>query len=230
MNCIYCKQPCIKKGIRNGIQKLFCKHCKTYQQEKYKIRRVNKKKANRIVLLNNEGLGISSISRLLSISKSTVINWMKKIANVLIKPREVETNQDYEIDEMVTYIGKKSPANYTYIIYAINKSTGKIIDFFIGRRTKENIKKVVDKVMQLSPHKIFTDGLNIYPTLISSNIHYTMKHCINRIERFNLILRTHIKRLNRKTICYSKCIEMLKVCVKLYMLRRYLPTSIINLI
>jgi len=144
---------------------------------------------------------------------------MKKIANVLIKPREVETNQDYEIDEMVTYIGKKSPANYSYIIYAINKSTGKIIDFFIGRRTKENLKKVVDKVMQLAPNKIFTDGLNIYPTLISPNIHFTRKHCINRIERFNLTLRTHIKRLNRKTICYSKCIEMLRVCVKLYMLK-----------
>ncbi len=229
MNCIYCNQPCIKKGMRNGIQKLFCKHCKRYQQEKYIIKRVSKEKAIRIVLLNNEGLGISSIARLLSISKSTVIKWMKKIANVMKKPHSVDTNQDYEIDEMVTYIGKKSPANYTYIIYAINKSTGKIIDFFIGRRTKENIKKVVDKLMQLSPHKIFTDGLNIYPTLISSNIHYTRKHCINRIERFNLTLRTHIKRLNRKTICYSKCIEMLKVCVKLYMLRRYLQTSIINL-
>jgi len=73
MNCIFCKQPCIKKGIRNGIQKLFCNHCKKYKQEKYKIRRVNKEKAKLIVLLNNEGLGISSIARLLSISKSTVI-------------------------------------------------------------------------------------------------------------------------------------------------------------
>lgn len=159
MNCIYCKQPCIKKGIRNGIQKLFCKHCKKYQQAQYKISRVSKEKANNIILLNNEGLGISSIARLLSISKSTVINWMKKIANVLNKPKLVETNQDYEIDEMLTYVGKKSPSNYIYIIYAINKSTGEIIDFFVGRRTKENIKKVVDKVIRLSPHKIFTDGL-----------------------------------------------------------------------
>jgi len=57
---------------------------------------------------------------------------MKKIANVMEKPKEVETNQDYEIDEMLTYIGKKSPSNYTYIIYAINKSTDKIIDFLLG--------------------------------------------------------------------------------------------------
>ena len=156
MNCIYCKQPCIKKGIRNGIQKLFCNNCKKYQQEKYKIKRVNKEKAKHIVLLNNEGLGISSIARILSIAKSTVIRWMKKIANELKRPKKVETNQDYEIDEMVTYIGKKSPSNYTYIIYAINKSTGNIIDFFVGRCTKENIKKVIDKVLLLSPHKIFT--------------------------------------------------------------------------
>ena len=120
----------------------------------------------------------------------------------MVKPKVNEVSQDYEIDEMVTYIGKKSPSNYTYIIYAINKSTGQIIDYFIGRRTKENIKKVVDKVMQLSPHKIFTNGLNIYPSLISPNIHFTRKHCINRIERFNLTLRTHLKRLIRRTICY----------------------------
>ena len=62
MNCIYCKQPCIKKGIRNGIQKLFCKNCKKYQQAQYKIRRVSTEKAHHIALLNNEGLGISSIA------------------------------------------------------------------------------------------------------------------------------------------------------------------------
>jgi len=229
MNCIYCKQPCIKKGIRNGIQKLFCNNCKKYQQEKYKIKRVNREKAKHIVLLNNEGLGISSIARILSIAKSTVIRWMKKIANELKRPKKVETNQDYEIDEMVTYIGKKSPSNYTYIIYAINKSTGNIIYFFVGRRTKENIKKVVDKVLELSPRKIFTDGLNIYPALISPKIHFTRKHCINRIERYNLTMRTHLKRLSRKTICYSKCKEMLEVCVKLYMLRGGLGTTFRNL-
>jgi len=219
MNCIYCDHPCIKKGIRDGIQKLYCKHCKKYQQEKYKIRRVTREKAKNIFLFNNEGMGISSIARLLSIAKSTVIKWLRKIANVLEKPVVKEINQEYEIDEMQTYIGKNSPANYVYIIYAINKSTGRIIDFVVGRRTKENIKKVVDMVLLLSPHKIFTEGLNIYPSLISPKIHRARKHCINRIERFNLTLRTHIKRLNRKTICYSKCAEMLTVCVKLYMLK-----------
>ncbi len=107
---------------------------------------------------------------------------MRKIANVLEKPVVKEINQEYEIDEMQTYIGKNSPANYVYIIYAINKSTGRIIDFVVGRRTKENIKKVVDMVLLLSPHKIFTDGLNIYPSLISPKIHRARKHCIKRIE------------------------------------------------
>ncbi len=154
---------------------------------------------------------------------------IKKIANEIEKPRVIERNQEYEIDEMLTYIGKKSPSNYIYIIYAINKSTGKIIDFVVGRRTKENIRKVVDKVMQLSPNKIFTDGLNLYTSLISPNIHFTRKHCINRIERFNLTLRTHLKRLNWNTICYSKCGEMLEVCVKLYMLSRGRRTTFINM-
>ncbi|EOU7577892.1 IS1 family transposase, partial [Shigella sonnei] len=34
------------------------------------------------------------------------------------------------------------------------------------------------------------------------------KKCTQRIERHNLNLRTHLKRLTRKTICFSKSDDM----------------------
>jgi len=82
----------------------------------------------------------------------------------------------------------------------INKLTGKVISFCIGRRNKENIKKAVDSILKLNPRKIFTDGLNVYPGLIPEKIHRVFVYNTNKIERFNLNLRTHIKRLCRKTI------------------------------
>ncbi len=52
---------------------------------------------------------------------------------------------------------------------------------------------------------------NAWP--VSSGILPAEKHIIGkcwtqRIERHNVNLRTHIKRLNRKTICFSKSSEM----------------------
>ncbi|MDL2326931.1 IS1 family transposase [Bacteroidales bacterium OttesenSCG-928-A14] len=32
----------------------------------------------------------------------------------------------------------------------------------------------------------------------------------------NLTLRTHLKRLSRKTICFTRSVEMLSSCLKLY--------------
>jgi insertion element IS1 protein InsB len=45
------------------------------------------------------------------------------------------------MDELRTYIGNKE--NECWIIYAINKLTKEVIDFAVGRRTKETISKVV---------------------------------------------------------------------------------------
>ncbi|WP_343791129.1 IS1 family transposase, partial [Wandonia haliotis] len=36
------------------------------------------------------------------------------------------------------------------------------------------------------------------------------------IERKNLTLRTHVKRLNRRTICYSKSLLTLSAIMRIY--------------
>lgn len=64
--------------------------------------------------------------------------------------------------------------------------------------------------------RIVTDQLNSYKELIPKEIHSTKSRGINPIERNNLTLHTHLKRLNRKTICYSKSAVMLLAVVKIY--------------
>jgi insertion element IS1 protein InsB len=167
-----------------------------------------------IAKLNNEGVGISSIARIIAISKSNVINKIKSICLKMEMPTIKEEQQEYEVDEMYSFIKNKNTP--CYIIYAINKNTKQVIDFAVGSRTKENINKVIKTLMLLNPKKIFTDKLNVYPGLILKPIHSTIQHKTNHIERFNLTLRTHLKRLNRKTICFSKSIEMLESCLRLY--------------
>jgi len=62
-----------------------------------------------------------------------------------------------------------------------------------------------------------TDKLHTYKNLIPKNLHNTKKRNTTSIERNNLTLRTHLKRLSRKTICYSKNFEMIEAALKLYL-------------
>lgn len=213
MKCKYCESECIKKGQRDGIQRYQCKKCNKYQQENYHKPVITDEKYQWVKQLNNEGCGISSISRLLKISKSSVQRLIQRIALLIKKPNYVDYLQVYEIDEVKTYCGNKR--NECWIMYALNRTSGAIIDYCVGRRTKENLSKITNTVLALNPKRVYTDGLNIYPTLIPHDVHKVFKFCTNKIERNNLTIRTWLKRLNRKTICYTKNIQMLNNSLRL---------------
>lgn len=167
-----------------------------------------------IQLLNNIGVGITGIAVFTGISKANVINRIKRIASKIIAPEIHEDKQDYEVDEMKTYVGRKQ--NECWITYAINRKSPRVIDFVIGRRTKENIGRVIARLKTLCPAKIITDKLHVYSSLVDKTLHRTRQYYTNRIERKNLTLRTHLKRLSRKTICFSKSLPMLENCLKIY--------------
>ena len=86
MECIYCKKDCYKKGKRNGTQRYQCKHCKKYQQQKYIRCIISKDKYDLVVKLNKEGCGISNISRVLEITKSSVQRVIIRIASKIQIP------------------------------------------------------------------------------------------------------------------------------------------------
>ena len=117
---------------------------------------------------------------------------------------------------MWTFVGKKHPSNYSWITYAMNRKTNQVIDVAFGSRSKKNLKQVIDSVKAQHPRKIVTDKLNTYPNLVKPNNHDTGRYSNNHIERGNLTLRTHLKRLFRKTICFSRSQKMLEACVLLY--------------
>ena len=214
MECKFCGGKCNKRGLRKGIQSYQCKECKRYQQASYKRKRILEEKYEWVYNLTREGNSICGIARLLYISKSSVQRIIERIAAAIKKREYQEEHQTYEMDELRTFCGKKD--NETWVCYIINKTTGKVIACCVGRRTKENLKKVIDSVLCLQPKKIYTDGLNIYKSLIPEKIHKVFEHCTNKIERNNLTLRTHLKRLSRKTICFTRSNKMLENCVKLY--------------
>lgn len=213
MECKYCSGKCIKKGKVKKTQKYKCKSCSKYQQGFYKYNSY-KITDQQIIVLTKEGCGIRSKSRILDISPTTVIKRIKQIGDNIIRPYPIYYGRNYEVDELFTYIGNKT--NRICIAYSYEPKTKQVIDIVVGRRNKSNLSKVISTLLLSDAQRITTDKLDIYKRIIPKDIHSTKFRGINNIERCNLNLRTHLKRLNRKTICYSKSIEVLLAIIKIY--------------
>jgi insertion element IS1 protein InsB len=120
----------------------------------------------------------------------------------------------FEVDELWTYIARKD--NEYWLAYALDRATGQVIDFVLGKRSKATLKILIDDLLALSPKKIRTDRLTLSQRLIPKALHRCGAYCINHIERKNLSIRTHIKRLSRRTIYFSRSIVLLESYLKIY--------------
>jgi insertion element IS1 protein InsB len=60
-----------------------------------------------------------------------------------------------------------------------------------------------------------TDGNPVYPGVIEEGDHLVSKTAMTRVEGENCRLRHYLARLHRKTLCYSKSVEMLTISVRL---------------
>ncbi len=211
--CIHCVGKCVKNGKAHGRQRYICKTCKrsflgTYFYNAYK------KETNKwIVSLLKEGSGIRSIARLLAISVNTVLSRILSIAKTVNKPA-ISLGKEYEVDELCTFVGKKT--SRIWITYALRKDTKEVVAFSIGSRTNAVLRRVTDAIIVSRATRICTDKLPQYRTLIPVALHYTKRNSTNGIERKNLDLRTHLKRLSRRTICFSKSVKLLAASIWIY--------------
>ncbi|MFM7852860.1 MAG: IS1 family transposase, partial [Flammeovirgaceae bacterium] len=199
---------------------------KKYQRAIYKNHACHIGTDKNIVRLLVEGMGIRGISRVTNISPTTVISRIKRIAKALNKTYHYVKGKTYEVDELWTYIGSKQ--NDAWVMYAIERESREVVDFRVGARTKINLEGIARSTLATTPKKVCTEGLNIYKTLVPGILHKVGLPNTRHIERFNLNLRTHLKRLSRKTICFSKSKEMLEGCLKIYFWGRTESLNLLN--
>lgn len=96
------------------------------------------------------------------------------------------------------------------------KKIQKLLSFNVGKRTNKTLNRVLDTLTLSDAKKIFTDRLKNYRYLIDEKLHCVKRFGTNHIERKNLTLRTHLKRLNRRTICFSESLLILVLVLKIY--------------
>ena len=164
--------------------------------------------------LVRESVSVRGMARVLKIAVNTVLIRIHKTANHIHKPPIAMCQAVVEVDELRTYIGNKE--NQYWVAYALNRATGKVVDFVIGKRTKGTLRMLINTLLLSGVRRICTDRLNIYRSLIPKAIHDCKAYCTNHIERKNLSIRTHIKRLSRRTICFSRSYSLLESCMRIY--------------
>ena len=109
---------------------------------------------------------------------------------------------DIQVDEQWSFVQKKS--NPRWLWYAIDAATGVILAFAFGRRTDEICAALMQKLKAFNIRTYYTDAWASYAKYIPESQHVIGKRHTQKIENKNLTLRTRIKRLARKTICFSK--------------------------
>ena len=161
-----------------------------------------------------ESIGIRGAARVLGIALQTVSNKIRRLASGIERPKKCFDKPSLEVDELWTFVERKG--NDYWIAYAIDRRTRSVVDFVIGKRTKMTLKQLIDRLLILKPKIIRTDKLTLYGQLIPRKLHRRSANCINRIERKNLTIRTHLKRLSRRTICFSRSLQMLESCLRIH--------------
>jgi insertion element IS1 protein InsB len=216
--CRKCDQTCHRHGKTKGKQRWKCSQCGITQFRVYKRSVFTADRQTIIKRLNRENVGIRGMARLMGLSPTHIIRCILQLALIVKRPDYYEYGQEYELDELWSYSEDKR--NPQWVVWAINRRTRVVIDFVVGPRTKKTVNQLVSKLKKLNPKKIRTDEWRGYDDLfsdISAGVHQKGRRITNRIERQGATVRNSIKRLNRKTISFSKSPKMLEACILLYM-------------
>ena len=122
-----------------------------------------------------------------------------------------------ELDEQWSFVGRKS--NQRWLWLAINHYTSEILAYTFGNRTDTVLRQLKYLLSPFNSTKYFTDGLGAYQRLLPQEQHEEGKRNTQKIERKFLTFRTRIKRLARKTICFSKSEWMHDIVIGLFINR-----------
>ena len=167
-----------------------------------------------IVPMTLNGSGIRDVSRVLHVSPTTVLAVIRATAAVTPEPSLPRRITDLELDEFWSFVGRKADQRWTW--HAFDRQRKQVVAFVNGRRTHHNCRALYAKLQPSSVKFFYSDEWAAYAKTLPAHKHYIGKEETRHIERRNLTFRTRLKRLQRRTICFSKNEEMHDAVIKMH--------------
>ena len=128
-----------------------------------------------------------------------------------------------EMDEQWGYVGAKS--RQRWLFYAYDRLRKTVVAHVFGERTMATLGRLMSL---LSPFDVviwMTDGWPLYESRLKGKLHVISKRYTQRIERHNLNLRQHLARLGRKSLSFSKSVELHDKVIGHYLKVDYSPAD-----
>jgi len=122
-----------------------------------------------------------------------------------------------ELDEMWSYVGKKAEPRWLW--HAIDHYSGTVLAYVFGRRKDDVFLQLKALLEPLGITRFYTDGWGAYERHLDAEQHTIGKAHTQKIESKHINLRTRIKRLARRTICFSKTLAMHDLVLGLFINR-----------
>jgi insertion element IS1 protein InsB len=119
---------------------------------------------------------------------------------------EVRRGLSSELDEMWSYV--RSKAHPRWLWHAIDHHTGTVLASVCGRRQDTAFLELKALLEPFGITRYFTDGWGAYERHLEAEQHTVGKAHTQKIESKHINMRTRIKRLVRRTICFSKTERM----------------------
>ena len=130
---------------------------------------------------------------------------------------EVVRVDEAEVDEMWSFVGKKEYQRWLW--HAIDRCSGQVLAYVLGEHKDEVFLKLKRLLEPFGITRFYTDDWGAYQRHLEAEKHKIGKQNTQKIERKHLTWRTRIKRLARKTICFSKKVQMHDIVIGLFVNR-----------
>ena len=193
----------VKNGLKKtGKQNLLCKDCGKQFQPEYRYLGADQRNKKLIIKMLLRGSGVRDCAIVAGVSTGVVLRI------ILIEGAKAEIRPKYrsyhkvQIDEQWSYVGKKQKK--VWMIYAICAESSEILAASWGRRNKTNVKRLLSKLGKLQINFFCTDEWVSFTEVLPAQKHIIGKAHTKKIEGLNTWFRTRLRRLARRTVCFSK--------------------------
>ena len=221
IRCPHCQE--VEKQVKAGFtyagsQRILCKICQKRYTPNPKDAGYPQEMRHEAVEMYVDDTNFRAISRRLKVNHQTVINWINAYATqVPEKPPIVEGPiETAELDELFTFIGDKK--NKAYIITVVDRYTRCFLQYEVVQvRSTEEVQSLIDDLPAAKNY--FSDNFSIYWSVDYGRSRFVAMR--NKSETFsveggNAELRHYLARLTRRSRCFSRTLDALKVAVKLF--------------
>ncbi len=191
-----------------GHQRYLCSHCRKTWQLQFTYTASQPGTHQKIIDMAMNGVGCRATARIMGVGLNTILRHLKTqaaVGNLAYKPGS-DVIVCAEMDEQWGYVGAKS--RQRWLFYAYDRIRRTVVAHVFGERTLATLERLLSLMSAFEVVVWMTDGWPLYESRLKGKLHVNSKRYAQRIERHNLNLRQHLARLGRKSLSFSKSVEL----------------------